>query len=235
MSTGGDNAPNIIDQVDEATQQVRRGEARYEQDGICFYEPNNNYELLAALLYAKARLGDISVLDFGGALGSTYFRYRRLLEEIKAKWCVVEQKHFIERGRRTVPELSFYYTIDEALASDCKPNVLLLSSVLQYLDEPYIWLADMLAKNFAYVILDETVFDTEDAAKTKVMLQHVPASIYKAVYPVNIFGRNEIVKVMEKAGYEIVWEWMYRGGQIPIKRGCTLKATVDKGMLLRKK
>lgn len=230
---GGYTAPNIIDQVDAATQQVRNGEALYEQDGICFYEVNNNYELLAALLYVKASLGRLSVLDFGGALGSTYFRYRKLLEEIEATWCVVEQKHYIDRGREKVPEIPFYYTMDEALESPDCPNVLLLSGVLQYLDEPYRWFEDMLSKGFAYIILDETAFNIDEKAKNQIMLQHVPANIYKAIYPVNLLGQNELNAFIGQAGYEIAWEWVYRGGQIPIKTGFGFKDTVDKGLLLK--
>lgn len=232
---GGYNAINILKSVDAATQKVRRGEALYEQDGVCFYKPNINYELLAALLYTKAILGAISVLDFGGALGSTYFRYRRLLEEIGAKWCVVEQKHFIDKGNETVPEISFYYNMDEAITSESKPNVLLLSGVLQYLDEPYRWFEDMLGKGFEYIILDETCFNKDNEATNKVMLQHVPASIYKAVYPVNLLGHDELCAQIEAADYEVVWEWVYRGGQIPIKTSYGFKDTVDKGLLLKKK
>lgn len=232
---GGYTAPNIIDQVDSATQKVRKGEALYEQDGICFYEVNNNYELLAALLYVRGCLERFSVLDFGGALGSTFFRYRKLLQELEATWCVVEQKHYIDRGREKVPEIPFYYTMDEALASPDCPNVLLLSGVLQYLDEPYRWFADMLAKGFDYIILDETAFNTDEAAKNKVMLQHVPASIYKAIYPVNLLGQDELKTFVLRSGYEIVWEWVYRDGQIPIKTGFGFEDTVDKGLLLKKK
>lgn len=231
---GGYDALKILNQVDSATQKVREGKALYEQDGRCYDEPNNNYELIAALLHAKVRLSELSVLDFGGALGSTFFRYRQLLEEIEANWCVVEQKHFIDRGRQTVPEIPFYYNMDKALAAPNKPNVLLLSGVLQYLDEPFKWFADMLSRDFSYIILDETAFQIDENIKTKVMLQHVPASIYSAIYPLNLFGQKEFKTFIAEHGYEIVWEWIYRGGQIPIKTMFGFTDTVDKGMLLKK-
>lgn len=62
-------ALNIIDQVDDATQKVRQGEALYEQDGVCYYKANNNWELLATLFYIKAVFNGnfpMSVLDLGG-------------------------------------------------------------------------------------------------------------------------------------------------------------------------
>ncbi|MCI8557257.1 MAG: methyltransferase, TIGR04325 family [Lachnospiraceae bacterium] len=232
---GGDyEDQEIIERVEEATQKVRQGEALYEQDGVCYYEENNNWELIASLLYTKSMLGRISVLDMGGALGSTYFRYRSLLVDMEADWCVVEQKHFVDRGKEAIPEIDFYYSVDEAVTLGNMPNTLLLSSVLMYLNEPYKMLQDMLKKRFEYVIIDESAFFTKENAKDQIMLQHVPASIYEAVYPTHIFGLNKFRKFVNKCGYEIIWEWVYRGGQIQIKTNKGLKDTIDKGFLLKK-
>lgn len=235
QSIGGNyENKNIIDRVDEAIQKVRNGEAVYEQDGICFYEQNNNWELLAALFYVKSMIGNISVLDMGGSLGSTWFRYRGLLKEIQAEWCVVEQRHYVDRGRETVPEIDFYYTIDEAVDSE-KSNILLLSSVLMYLEEPYRWLENMMSKNFEYIIIDENAFFVEENHSEKIMLQHVPESIYSAVYPAYIFGLEIFKRFVDQCGYDIIWEWVYRGGQIPIKMKHGYKNTIDKGFLLKKR
>lgn len=71
---GGDyEAQCIIDRVDRATQMVRSGEALYEQDGVCYYKESNNWELMAAMLYVKSMLGEISVLDIGGGAGQHIF------------------------------------------------------------------------------------------------------------------------------------------------------------------
>jgi len=231
----GYTAVNILEQVDAATQKVRRGKALYEQDGICFYKPNYNFELLASLLYVNMLLKKICVLDFGGALGSTYFRYRDIIEYNRINWCIVEQEHYVTRGKNTVPELQFYYTIEEALLNMPPPRVLLLSSVIGYLNNPYKWLREMLSKDFSFIIIDETAFFKKRRACSQIMLQHVPASIYEAVYPVTIFGECEFKKIIEEFNYEIVWEWVYQGGQIPIKRGILFEDTIDKGFLLKKK
>lgn len=232
---GGYAATNIIDQVDQATQKVREGKALYEQDGICFYEPNYNFELLASLFYTKSKLKKICVLDFGGSLGSNYFRYRDIIDSNEIGWCIVEQKHYVKRGKNKVPELQFFYDVDEALASNLSPNVLLLSSVLQYLNNPYKWFANLLDKKFDYVIIDETSFFRKRRENAQIMLQHVPASIYVATYPVTVLGENEFKKFIEECKYEVVWEWVYRGGQIPIKKGFLFEDTIDKGFLLKRK
>ncbi|WP_051608644.1 methyltransferase, TIGR04325 family [Selenomonas sp. FC4001] len=228
-------AENIIDQVDEATQKVRKGKALYEQDGVCFYKPNYNFELLASLFYVKDKLKKINILDFGGSLGSNYFRYRDIIDSNDMGWCIVEQEHYVKRGKKKVPELNFFYNVDEALSSDLSPNVLLLSGVLQYLNNPYKWFGNLLSKKFDYVIIDETAFLKKRKGTSQIMLQHVPASIYKATYPVTVLGEIEFKKFINECKYEIVWEWIYRGGQIPIKRGIMFEDTIDKGFLLKKK
>lgn len=232
---GGDYGDeSIIDHVDEAIQKVRRGEALYEQDGVCYYEENINWELISALLYANAMLRKVDILDMGGALGSTYFRYKKLFESLGVKWHVVEQKSFVDRGKKTVPEIDFYYSIDECFEAGNRPNVLLLSSVLMYLDEPYKMLKDMMSKDFQYMIVDENAFFTNENAKDQIMLQHVPESIYPAIYPTHIFGLEKFRRFVRKCGYEIIWEWVYRGGQIQIKTKVGLMDTIDKGFLLKR-
>ena len=79
------------------------------------------------------------VVDYGGSLGSSYFQNRYLLNgSISLNWNIVEQKHFVDCGREFIQDqnLNFFYTIEEALLN-AKPDVLLLSSVIQYLEKPY--------------------------------------------------------------------------------------------------
>lgn len=235
---GGDyEDAKILDQVDEGIQKVRNGEAEYEQDGVVSYVKNNNWQLLSALFYVNSVLAGkgqkISVLDMGGALGSTYFRYRDMITDIEADWCVVEQKHYVDRGREKIPEIKFYYSVEDAIQSENKPNVLLLSSVLMYLDRPYEMLGEMLKNNFEYVIVDENAFFAEEDHKDKIMLQHIPPWIYSAVYPAHIFGLNKFKKFVSNCGYEIKWEWMFTGGSIPIKTNKGMIDTIDKGFLLK--
>ncbi len=226
----------ILKQVSEATQLVRSGKALYEQDGICFYETNYNYELLAAMLYVKSSLKDseFNVIDFGGALGSTFFRYRKIWESIEAKWTVVEQQHYVSYGKTNVPEIDFQYTVAEAFKTLRGPSILLLSSVLMYLDSPYTMLKQILEYNFDYIVIDETAFMPNESDKDTIMLQHVPARIYNAVYPLHLLGLNEFKDRLDSMGYSVIWEWDYHGGGIPIKKGIGLVDTIEKGFLLKK-
>lgn len=113
-------ANEIIDKVADAIQKVRNGYAEYERDSVLFYEKDYNYPFLSALFLAFNGIkGEhpIQVVDFGGSLGSTFFQNRSLFSTIgrHVVWNVIEQKSFVERGSKEVPEVSFYYTAKDFL------------------------------------------------------------------------------------------------------------------------
>jgi putative methyltransferase (TIGR04325 family) len=75
--------------------------------------------------------GRLTVLDFGGSLGSTYFQNRKFLNFIgDLSWNIVEQPHFVKTGRLYFQNeiLHFYYDVEECVKKE-NPNVLILSSV----------------------------------------------------------------------------------------------------------
>ena len=74
-------------------------------------------------------------------------------------WSIVEQEKFVQIGKRefTSERLNFYYSIEECIEKS-RPNILLLSSVLQYLEKPYKMLDKILQNDFEYVLVDLTPF-----------------------------------------------------------------------------
>ena len=177
-SDGYDN-DIILKKCQDALLKVKNGEAAYERDSVLFDKIQYSYPVLAGLLHAAiANGGNLSVLDFGGSLGSSYYQCRGFLSGLKSlKWCIVEQLRFVECGREFFEseELKFYYDIDECLNSE-KPDVVLLSSVLPYIERPYNLLKDIIKHNFQYIILDRTpVVEWESGLLT---VQKVPKEIY---------------------------------------------------------
>ena len=131
-STGYGDA-SILAKVAEATLKVKRGEAAYERDSVLFDQIQYSWPLLAGLMWAAARSRSrLSVLDFGGALGSGYHQNRRFLDGLgEVRWGVVEQPHYVAAGRALFEneQLQFFDTIDECEAK-LRPNVIVLGSVL---------------------------------------------------------------------------------------------------------
>jgi putative methyltransferase (TIGR04325 family) len=208
----GYDSDAILEKVKNALIEVRDGRAAYERDSVLFHEKEYNWPLISALWMAahdRRKSGDPSlhVLDFGGSLGSSYFQCRDLFKgRVPLKWCVVEQPHFVDCGRKTfeTDELRFYSTIEECLAEQ-RIDFLLMSSVLQYLPEPHALLRDALARNLDFVMLDLTaVLDVGNADRLTV--QSVPPQIYRASYPAWFFNEGRLLEPFQ-GRYDLVTDF----------------------------
>lgn len=200
-------APTILAKVASATRRVRDGRAAYERDGCVFPLPADNGPVWQALeRAAQSRKARLSVLDFGGSLGSVYWQHRRRFTELKeVRWTVVEQPNFVRIGRTEFSDatLRFAESMAEACA-DSTPDVLLLSSVLPYLEDPYAALREAASRGFSWVVIDRT--GLVDRSQDRITVQHVPRSIYPASYPCRFFNRDRLLAPFS-ADYTLVAEY----------------------------
>jgi putative methyltransferase (TIGR04325 family) len=184
QASSGYAAPVILETTRAALLRVKNGEAAYERDSVTFPTIDYEYPLLACLLRAATEHGNrLSVLDFGGSLGSTYFQCRSFLAPLEElRWSIVEQPAHVICGQRDFAndELRFYETVAGCLRVE-RPQVLLLSGVLQCLPKPYAVLDDLIGQAFDYIVVDRTAFLR--GGGDRLTLEHVPAWIYPAVYP----------------------------------------------------
>jgi putative methyltransferase (TIGR04325 family) len=178
-------APEILEKTRVALLKVKAGEAAFERDSVLFQKPDYPFPIIAAMLReAVASDGRLSVLDFGGSLGSSYFQCRSFFKALRSlRWHVIEQAAQVACGRRDFEseELRFHETIGECLSIEPDPNVLLLSGVLPYLEDPYQELENLLSYNIPTVIVDRTAFLAGD--RDRLTVEQVPADIYDASYP----------------------------------------------------
>ena len=199
VSTGYD-ADVILQRVKESVLKVRSGQAVFERDSVVFDTPEYPFPVIASMLRAAtANAGMLSVLDFGGSLGSTYFQCREFFRELRAvKWSIVEQQQFVHCGQQLLQDdiLRFYESIEECFRQE-RPTVVLLSSVLQYLPRPWEILQEIRRRNVSYVIIDQ--LPVHDLRDERVVVQHVPESIYSASYPFRIFPRGGVEQVFAGA------------------------------------
>lgn len=204
LSSGYD-APQILEKVRNALLKVKKGEAVHERDSVLFHQIEYSWPLLSGVLLAAAFTnGRLSVLDFGGSLGSSYFQNRKFLSLLcDLSWNIIEQKHFVDEGKKYFEDdrLHFYYDIKECVEKE-NPNVLLLSGVLQVLENPYNTLEDLLSYNFPFVIIDRTPFHTK--ARDRITIQRVPPWIYEASYPCWIFNKKNFLSFFENKGYRLI-------------------------------
>jgi len=200
----GYDSDKILQQVKSSLLKVKRGEAVYERDSVIFNEIQYSWQLLAGLMFASAKSGgSIKVCDFGGSLGSTYFQNKKFLDRLsEVSWGVVEQKHFVDIGKKEFADerLKFYSNVDECVKNE-KSNVLVMSSVLQYIEKPYELLDEILKNNFNYIMIDRTPFSR---GKENIKLQIVPPTIYEASYPCRFFNEENFLNYFIQKNFNII-------------------------------
>lgn len=210
----GYDEASLLQRLTAAAQAVKAGEAAWEQDGVTWDHIPPNMPLFAALSrVALAQEGQLSVLDFGGALGTSYFQCRGFLAEVKnLAWSVVEQPQLVAIGRRSFERdaLRFYTTIDDAIAAQ-RPNVALLSSVLQYLEQPWAVLNQLIVAGIPYLIIDRHPCTLTHELIT---VQVVPPTLYAASYPCWLFDCPGMVATLDRH-YELLAAW--EGKDPPIR------------------
>jgi putative methyltransferase (TIGR04325 family) len=199
-SSGGYKQQEIIRKVQASTAAVLRGEALFERDGVLFNYPDYRWPVAAGLLSVAARDGSLRVLDFGGSLGSTYWQHRNLFRGVDIEWGVVEQSEFAQAGKQLEQnEVRFFESI-QAASTEIFPNVVLLSSVLQYLPDPYTVLEELLRTQANTLIIDRTPVSEE--SENIACIQKVPRDIYPASYPAWVFSRSWLLN--QFSGWDLV-------------------------------
>lgn len=189
----GYDVPSILEKALHAAREVKAGRAAYERDSVLFDAVQYSWPVLAALLYAASRsAGRLSVLDFGGAFGSSYHQNKAFLRHLPhLRWSVVEQPHFVAAGQAELQDdvLRFYASVEQCLERE-QPNVWLLSGVVQYLEDPFGFLASMGRWAIPFAVLDRVLLLRSGA--TRITVQTVPPQIYEASYPCWVFNEAEL-------------------------------------------
>ena len=203
---GGYNSPDILEKVRNSVMAVKNGEAIYERDSVLFYDREYSFPLLSGLMWIAAQnVGKLNVLDFGGSLGSSYFQNILFLDSLsEVNWCIVEQQGFVKTGGENFEDanLHFFYTIEECLKS-YQINVVLLSSVLQYLEKPLELLDKINSTGISFLIIDRTPFIK---GKDRITIQKVNPKIYRGSYPCWFFNESEFRKHLNYS-YELIAEF----------------------------
>lgn len=194
-ASGGYDSRLILDKVKDALLKVKSGEALYERDSVLFDTIQYAWPLLAGLLWTASRNGNrLNVVDFGGSLGSSYFQNRKFLEHLsELRWNIVEQEHFVECGKRHFEDgsLAFYRDLGECCREQ-QPGAVILSSVLQYLEDPLALLEEIFSFGFEVIIIDRTPF--LDGGEDRITVQRVPPEIYEASYPARFFSEEKFLR-----------------------------------------
>ena len=201
---GGYGSDAIFKKVSESTLAVVRGEAAFERDSFLFHRKETNYNLMMYLYRWFIHDGRLDVLDFGGALGSTYLQHRKELEAIGANWNVTEQEHFVDFGKKNVTAGNLHFVRSDELEGMWGGfNAVLFSSVLQYIEDVESLVGDICSKRIRHIIIERT--PVSDCSWYWIETVHEP--IYEAVYPCRVFDEGAFVRLFTDEGYELADSW----------------------------
>ena len=205
----GYDSPIIFEKTRAATLQVLKGEGAFEQDSVVFEHANYPLFLVSSLLHvATANGGRLSVMDFGGALGSSYHRCRPFLTAVRdLRWAVVEQPHYVKYGQAEMQTdvLRFHGVIEDCVRIE-EPNVAVLSGVLAIVEDPYAIIDRIIAQRIDYVIVDrQALVPSLMAEEERVCVETVPASIYEGSYPFWLLSEPRFREAWTRA-YDLVAE-----------------------------
>ncbi|MFM2268451.1 MAG: hypothetical protein RL757_1892 [Bacteroidota bacterium] len=188
----------IFQKVVAATRLVRDQKAAFERDGMAFQTPEADVDLLQVLKKCHENNPDktkLTVLDFGGALGSSFFQNKSFWknENIELEnWVVVEQKHFVEIGKKEFEQdiLKFEYDLETAIV-EYSPDILLFNSVLQYLESPKMFFKIAESAKIPMIFIARTPsFSADCAEQSRVTKQIISPKIYAANYASWVFGND---------------------------------------------
>ncbi len=187
----GYGAGNILEKVKRSILAVKNDPALFEKDTLLYplYQYPYNFQTLSGFLYIS-QLNDnrLRVVDFGGSLGSSYFQHRRMLDHLaELDYRVVEQNHFVETGRKELEDgrLSFHDDLEDCLAAG-KPDCVLFSGVLQYLEKPFDRLQEVIRYKVRFIVIDRTPFYVD--RPERITIQRIPPEYHDASLPYRIFN-----------------------------------------------
>lgn len=190
----GYDQENILDKVYNSSKLVKLGLIPYERDSVLFKEVKYNYNIVDVLNEINLSQNKLSILDFGGALGSSYFQNRNILKnKLNFKWGIVEQENYVKLGLAEFSDniLSFFYNISDCIKT-LAPNVALFGSSIQYLEDPYEIIEEITdSHDIKYLIFDRTPFEYNK--NDIIVVQNVPKKIYEASYPMRIFSIDKFI------------------------------------------
>lgn len=191
-SAGYDDA-RMLEVIADAARQVRDGRAVFQRDGMALDRVLYSFPTLAAILRASVDRGvePLSVIDFGGGFGSSFAQVRAFCPALPLHWTIVEQPDVVAIGRREFETdgLRFHDSLEACLTQQT-PRIALLSSVLQYLEEPHAPLTTLQSAGIPTIVIDRTPCSALD--RDVLTVQSVPPALYEASYPCWILSESRL-------------------------------------------
>lgn len=159
-------------------------------------------QLIAAFSQVK---GPLRVLDIGGAGGHFYFPLARHLPYV-LDWTVLDTPVMVEAFKKVETRIQY------VTKPDGDYDLALISGALQYMPEPYVFLAEH-AHRFKHLIVNRAPLIDAD----RITVQR--ALIYGRTYPAWFFSRERFMQALKDIG-TVRMTWSQELAEFGLKGHC---------------
>lgn len=209
----------ILNKVEDAIIKILEGEDVWERDGSIFPNPQPKQKIVEII--EKISNKKLSIIDFGGGLGTLYINNRKLFKSIK-KYYVIEQENFVISGNNISKKYNLPIKFLTSLKNiEFNPDIIIFSSVLQYIPN----LEEILMQTYKLepqiILIDRTCYTNNSEMKWH--NQFIECYYEKIIsYPIRPLKKKYILNLLNN--YKVVKKWVNDFDvEIPKHEGIMLK------------
>ena len=199
------NTADVFNKTLNSARLVRDGKAVYERDSVIFNKIQYDYKLLSSLLFIANTQNRLHVVDFGGALGTSYRQNLKYLDslDVSKKWTIIEQSEYVRIGTNEFQTdvLSFSGSISNI---DFEIDVIMMCGSICYLEKPYDILDQIKKAKPKFILIVRTPFS--NSMNDELSIQIVPNNIYEATFPIWTFSETKFITYLSDM-YEVFETW----------------------------
>jgi putative methyltransferase (TIGR04325 family) len=203
----GYSSDDFLAKLHKSAGLVRDGMAAYERDSYIFDQVLYSWPLLSSLLLAAGQKDHLNVVDFGGGLGSSFRQNEKFLSLVTSSidWTVVEQHSVVAIGKKFFEKNNLKFISSISQLNDRQIDLCLFSGSLCYLSDPHQKINQIVLLKPKYIVIDRTPLIEGELDSFGV--QYVPASIFKASYPIIFLSRIKLFNLLSE-NYTMIEKWI---------------------------
>lgn len=223
--SSGYESVNVVEPIVAAARRV-------QSDTQTSNLSNSRYQQIATgMLYciSQDRLSigqSIRVLDVGGGGADYFHQFQKFAPQIKLDWTVLETPAMVEAMSNefggSLTNLRWVNSIQNTSESY---DLVLCSSVLQYIENPFELLATLVQKS-EFIVMNR--IPLVDSSEHFVAVQRIISNGKRASYPVHFFGEKTFLNQISLYG-AVEMRWLVVEDQPVINR----RAQTNHGLVLR--
>ncbi len=198
-ATGYDSQESLKDTYTETVEKFRN--FLVDEKILPQPTPRSQISNLLPMLVATFmdREKEISILDYGGGMGTSYIDCLNSIDCANIKYYVIDLMKKIELGRKIFPQ-EYSILFLEDISELHKVNIVYLGSTLQYIQDYKALLAELISKAPKYILLtDHFMGKMKTFATTQVNMQGRRMAYW-------IFELKEIIQLFRDNNYSLIYK-----------------------------